>query len=368
MKIGSITGNRAWKSGEPFLLLLNTKEVLMRLGTNILLMTGLVVLVGCSSLKHSDGYIKQPTVCIDDKWYGYHQGAGCPSTTKVVAPDASQEEMAARLAALERDRSRLAEELEAARRQNGTLSSRVSDLERQLADRDREIATLRSDTADSARLSSQSQGDKDRLAAELAAARQHNEDHDRLAAESESQLAALRLRNSDLEAQLADREKELAGLRGDLSAETAKLQEAQRGLIRALRPEIDQGNITVDLNSERLLINLASGYLFGSGEDQLKPAGADALQRVGGVLKDFPEKQVHVAGYTDKVPIKGALLKKYPSNKELSDARANGAAQALRDGGVANLTAAGHGETNPVASNNTAEGRAKNRRVEVVVK
>jgi chemotaxis protein MotB len=86
------------------------------------------------------------------------------------------------------------------------------------------------------------------------------------------------------------------------------------------------------------------------------------------VLKDFPEKQVHVAGYADNVPIKGALQKKYPSNKELSDARANSAAQALRDGGVASLTAAGHGESDPIASNSTATGRAKNRRVEVVVK
>jgi chemotaxis protein MotB len=274
--------------------------------------------------------------------------------------------MADRLAALQRDRQRLADELEAARRQNDVLSSRVGDLERQLADRDRELAGLRTDAGDSA---SQPQGDKDRLAAELAAARRHIEDHDRLAAESEAQLAAARQRVDDLENQLADRDKELAGLRGDLSAETAKLKEAQRGLVRALRPEIDEGSIMVDLNSERLLINLASGYLFGSGEDQLKPAGADALQRVGGVLKDFPEKQVHVAGYTDNVPIKRALQKKHPSNKELSDARANGAAQALRDGGLtSNLSAAGHGESDPVASNKTAEGRSKNRRVEVIVR
>lgn len=152
-----------------------------------------------------------------------------------------------------------------------------------------------------------------------------------------------------------------------MSTEAAKLHEAQRGLIRALRPEIAKGDITVGLNSERLLINLASDYLFGSGEDQLKPAGADALQRVGGVLKGFPEKQVHVVDYTDNVTIKGALKKKFPSNKELSDARANGAAQALRDGGVANLTAAGHGENDPIASNNIAAGRAKNRRIEVIV-
>jgi len=350
----------------------------MRTLTTAIVMTGLVVLAGCSSSlkQHPNTYIKQPTVCID-RWYGYYLGSGCPTTAKAVAHDPSKE-MADRLEALERQRNGLADELEAARRQNDALGSRVGDLERQLADRDREIAALRTDTGDSSRLSSQlsaaqsdlsqSQGDKDRLAAELAAARQHIEDHDRLAAELEAQLAAARQRNSDLEAQLADRDKKLSGLRGDLSAEMAKLKQAERGLIRALKPQIDEKNITVDLNNERLLINLASAYLFGSGEDQLKPAGADALQRVGAVLKEFPEKQVHVAGYTDNVPIKGALQKKYPSNKELSDARANGAAQALQGGGVANLTAAGHGESDPIASNKTAEGRAKNRRVEVIIK
>ena len=307
--------------------------------------------------KHSDAFIKQPTVCIDDKdGTAITKAAGCPSTAKVAAPDPSQE-MAARLAALERDRSRLAEELEAARRQNGSLSSRVSDLERQLADRDREIAALRSGSSDTARLSSQlsgAQSEKDRLAAELAAARQHNEDHDRLAAESEAQLAAARQRIADLEGQLGESKGSLA--------------QAERNLLKALQPEISKGTVSVNQTGDALTINLASSLLFDSGQDQLKAGGADALQRVGGVLKDFPEKQVHVAGYTDKVPIKGALLKKYPSNKELSDARANGAAQSLRDGGVANLTAAGHGESDPIASNNTAAGRAKNRRVEVVVK
>ena len=350
----------------------------MRTRKSLTVLIGLVVLAGCSSLKnHPTSYIKQPTVCIDKKWYGYYQDSGCPSTAKAVVPDTAQE-TAARLADFERQRNGLADELEAARRQNNALSSRVSDLERQLADRERELDALRADTGDSSRLSSQlsaaqsdlsqSQRDKDRLAEELAAARRHIDDHDRLAAESEAQLAAAKQRAADLESQLADRDKELTGLRGDLSAETAKLQEAQRGLIRALRPEIDKGDITVNLNSEHLLINLASSYLFGSGEDQLKPAGADALQRVGIVLKDFPEKQVHVAGYTDNVPIKGALQKKYPSNKELSDARVNGAARALQDGGVANLTAAGHGESDPIASNKTAEGRSKNRRVEVIIK
>lgn len=316
----------------------------MQMFQTTVVITGLAAMLGCSSpLVQPSSYITQPEVCIDKNWYGYHQGSGCPSTTKAVVPDASQE-MAARLAALERERQRLAEDLEAARKHNGTLSSRVSDLERQLADRDRELAALRSGAGDSARLASQlsaaqsdlsrAQGDKDKLAAELAAAKQ---------------------RIAELEAQLNQS-------KGDLA-------KAEKDLLKALRPEIARGTVSVSHAGDALTINLASSLLFDSGQDQLKAGGTDALKRVGAVLKDFPEKSVHVAGYTDNVAIKSALKKKYPTNQALSDARAESAAQALRDGGVTgNLSAAGHGESNPVASNNTAEGRAKNRRVEVIVK
>ncbi len=312
----------------------------MRISTTIMVLTGLVTPMGCSSSgQQSRSYIKQPEVCIDKKWYGYHQDSGCPATVTAVASDP----MADRLAALERDRQRLADELEAARRQNGTLSSRVTELERQLAERDREIAGLRSGSGDAAALTSQlsaaqddltqSQSEKDRLTAELAAAKQ---------------------RITDLE--------------GELDQSKGSLVKAERDLLKALRPEVSKGAVSVNHSGDALTINLASHFLFDSGQDQLKEGGADALKRVGGVLKDFPEKAVHVAGYTDNVAIKGALKKKFPSNQELSDARAASAAQALRDGGVNNLTAAGHGESEPVASNNTAAGRAKNRRVEVIVK
>ena len=307
------------------------------------------------------------------------------------------DDMASRLAALEKERQRLADELAAAQKQNGTLSSRVSDLERQLADRDRELAALRSGAGDSAKLASQltaANSERDRLAAQLAAAQSGAGDAGKLAAELaaakqriadlEAQLAAMgaaagdkdklaadlaacKQRVADLERQLADRDKELAGLRGDLSSEMSKLKEAQRGLIKALRPQIDKGTIMVDLNNERLLINLASGYLFGSGEDQLKPAGADALKQVGAILKDFPEYKVAVDGHTDNRPIRSSLKQKFPTNKELSEARAANAAKALGEGGLASSTTAGYADSKPVAPNTTDAGRAKNRRVEVRV-
>jgi chemotaxis protein MotB len=303
----------------------------------VLALTGLAVLVGCSS------YVKQSSVCID-RWYGYVQDGGCPTAAKAAAPDPSAD-LAARIAALERERQQLTDDLDAARRQNGVLSGRVSALESQLAARDRELDGLRAGSGDRERLMSQlssSQSDKDRMAAELAAAQQ---------------------RIADLERQLA-----AAKAAQPAPSPAAQLESAKQGLIRALRPQIAKGEIAVDLNSERLLINLASGYLFGSGEAELKPGGAEALKKVGDVLKDYPEYAVAVDGHTDNRPLRKTLKKKFASNQELSEARAVSAAKALAEGGLRTAATAGHADTQPVASNSTEAGRAKNRRVEIIVK
>ena len=317
----------------------------MQISKTITLAASLVALAGCAS------WDKSP-IC--DKSHGWEAW----SDVRCNPAEASKD---------------IAADLAAAQKQNGALSSRVSDLERQLADRDRELAALRAGADQSARLASQlsaaqSNMDQSRtrvsdLERQLAAAQTTGAEKDKLAAE----LAAAKQRQAELEAQRAERDKELAGLRSDLSAEMAKLQEAQRGLIRALRPQINKGDIAIDLNNERLLINLASGYLFGSGEDQLKPAGIDALKQVGTILKEYPEYKVAVDGHTDNQSIRGELMKKFPTNMELSEARAANAATALGEGGVSASTTHGYADTKPVKPNTTADGRAKNRRVEVRV-
>lgn len=373
----------------------------MRMYKTSILGLSLLILSGCSSWQ---------SMCPDN---GFQYRICPPGKAQPTV-----KELAERIAALEKERDRLSAALASANQQTAAMTTQTQVLESQLADRDRELAALRISAAASSKLASQltsAQGDldqtktqmaelqgllaasqfsstsdkerlaalearareKDKLTADLAAANQRIADLETQLAVLTSasgnknkltaDLAASTQRVSELERQLADRDKELAGLRGELSAEMAKLREAQRGLLKALRPQIEKGDITVDLNNERLLINLASNYLFGTGEDQLKPAGVEALKQVGAVLKDFPEYKVAVDGHTDNRPIRSALKKKFPTNKELSEARAANAAHALAEGGLGGATTHGYAETKPVAPNKTDAGRAKNRRVEVRV-
>jgi chemotaxis protein MotB len=279
---------------------------------------------------------------------------------------ADREQEVAALRASAGDSSRLASQLSSTQGELAQANGRISDLEKSLAAAGTAASASEAASRENVRLAAElaaAKDEKNRLVSELAALQGSAGDKDKLAGE----LAAADRRIADLEKQLGDRDKELASLRGELSTEMAKLGKAQGGLVRALRPQIEKGDITVDLNNERLLINLASNYLFGTGEDELKPAGANALKQVGAVLKDYPEYKVAVDGYTDNQLIRSSLKKKFPTNKELSEARAANAAKALAEGGLSNATTTGYADTKPVEPNTTAEGRAKNRRVEVRV-
>jgi len=254
--------------------------------------------------------------------------------------EAAPSDMILRLAAADRDRQQLVDELAVA--------------QGQLADRDASLASLQSQLDQ--RVAAQSEQDEaaSDMSSRLAAA-----DRDRQQLVDELAVA---------QGQLADRDASLASLQSQLDHNQSHLANAEKDILKALQPEISKGTLLVQQSGNALTINLDSSLLFDSGQDRMNADATDTLKRVGSVLKDFPEKQVRVAGYTDNVAIKGDLQKKFPSNKELSDARANTAAQALRDGGVsANLWAAGHGDSNPIASNTTATGRAKNRRIEIMV-
>jgi len=110
--------------------------------------------------------------------------------------------------------------------------------------------------------------------------------------------------------------------------------------------------------------------LFDSGESVIKPAGLEVLRRVGTILKKVEGREIEVQGHTDNVPIVGQLAKRYPTNWELSTARATNVARFLQDAAKLEPTllfAAGFSEYRPRAPNDTEEGRRRNRRIEILL-
>jgi len=113
-------------------------------------------------------------------------------------------------------------------------------------------------------------------------------------------------------------------------------------------------------------VELSENILFDSGKDELKKEGQEALTQVAGVLSSIANRDFQIAGHTDNIPIKSA---KFPSNWELSTARAVEVTRFLADKGVdpSRLSAAGYADTQPVASNSDGDGRRQNRRIEIVL-
>ncbi len=138
-------------------------------------------------------------------------------------------------------------------------------------------------------------------------------------------------------------------------------------MVGSLQKEIDAGNVKISQMSDRLTVNLLDKVLFPSGSTKIEKGGEDALGKIADVIKNYADKRVVIEGHTDNVPVGGALKTKYPTNWELSAARATTVARFLAEKGVdpKRMAAIGFGEYRPVNSNDTPEGRKTNRRIEI---
>jgi chemotaxis protein MotB len=141
-------------------------------------------------------------------------------------------------------------------------------------------------------------------------------------------------------------------------------------LVDKMEAEIQRGEITISELQGKLTVNMVEEILFDSGRADIKPAGLKVLGRVGDILKDVADKEIRVEGHTDNVPISSRLREKFPSNWELSSARANSVVHYLQETvGIEGerLSACGFSQYRPIADNDTAEGRARNRRIQIVL-
>jgi len=144
-----------------------------------------------------------------------------------------------------------------------------------------------------------------------------------------------------------------------------KMRRMAKEIMEVLSPLVRQGKVSVTEGLKGITVEINASVLFPAGEAQLQSAAVKALRAVAEVAApaEFP---ITVEGHTDPTPI--ATLQ-FPSNWELSGARASSVVRLFIDAGVApqRLTATGYGEQRPVASNETAEGRARNRRVTILI-
>lgn len=140
-------------------------------------------------------------------------------------------------------------------------------------------------------------------------------------------------------------------------------------LNQKLTSELGADTAQIQQMQDELKVTLVNSVLFSEGGYELHSAGKAALAKIAPTLAALKGPQIAVRGYTDNEPIGGALKERFPSNVALSSGRADAVVAYLTQKGVPAgiMSAQGFGDADPMAGNDTAEGRAKNRRVEIVI-
>lgn len=152
---------------------------------------------------------------------------------------------------------------------------------------------------------------------------------------------------------------------GALRREKEQLTTIARNILNVLAPLIRQGKVRVTQNSRGVSVEINASVLFAPGEAKLTNESSQALKAVAAVVKSDTHA-IQIEGHTDNLPISNAA---FPSNWELSAVRASSVVRLFIDNGVAEtrMVAVGHGSNQPVQDNSTAEGRQRNRRVQLMI-
>ncbi len=243
-----------------------------------------------------------------------------------------------------------------------SLCERTADLEGILASTEKDLASTKSDLE-------ASRNQVKNLTEDLASSKKQYED---LKKSSGAQVAGL---SSDLQAkqrELAEKE-ELLKNREERLKMLEEIVKKQDELMKALSNRVkdalmgfDADELSVEMRDGKVYVSMSDKLLFKSGSDAVEPKGVEALNKIAEVLKKNSDISMAVEGHTDSIPIK---TNRFKDNWDLSVARATSVVRILTGNGVEpdRLIASGKGEFSPKASNSTKEGRATNRRTELVL-
>ncbi len=271
------------------------------------------------------------------------------------------------------------------KRENRQLSSDNEKLQSELNKANSDLAQLNKDYEEAS-------SRRDRLQSELGALQSNYDNlrnsYDALESNSSAALAENNKKNRELLAQLEAKELALAEensrlqkmqrelqQRSDRVAELENLIASKDAAMRNLKDAISRAltdfegkGLTIEQRDGKVYVSMENKLLFGSGSWAVGESGRKAVQQLGTVLAQNPDISVLIEGHTDNVPYAGSGQVR--GNWDLSTKRATAIVNILRENtdiDPGNLTAAGRGEHAPVASNDNPEGRAKNRRIEVIL-
>ena len=279
------------------------------------------------------------------------------------------------------------------------LEARFADLKSENQDLDRDLTTANrlknKFETESARLNEElekTKAERDQLASQYASTKTNLENlqqsYDALEANSSKTLAENSKKNRELLSELDEKQMALATeqarlekLQRDLAERSQRVDELESMIaskdakMRALKDAISKAlvdfegkGLTVEQRNGKVYVSLENKLLFDSGSWTVGSNGRKAVQQLGSVLADNPEIAVLIEGHTDNVPYGGNGP--ISNNWDLSTKRATAIVEILSQNSSINpqnLTAAGRGEFAPVAPNTSAEGKAKNRRIEVIL-
>ena len=201
-------------------------------------------------------------------------------------------------------------------------------------------------------------GQRDELDKDLKA---KTDDLSKTAAEKRQKIADLEAENTKLKENVAQLQTK--------SQEVEKASNTYKELLQEMKGEISQGQVTITELKGKLTMDVVDKILFASGESKVKKEGLEVLSRVVEILKNVKDKNIRIEGHTDNVQITSRLAKVYPTNWELSAARAINVTKYLQQQGIDPkiLSSTAFGEFQPLADNNTPEGKAKNRRIAIIL-
>ncbi len=175
--------------------------------------------------------------------------------------------------------------------------------------------------------------------------------------------------NTELAQDLKERSATLAALESTVEKQNFS-SVLQRKIEQELKDKINMQEVKIESIEDKLKVTFVDKILFDLGSTVIKPAGRATLLQIANSLKDEADQLVMVEGHTDNLTIRSNLKARFPSNWELSAARATSVVRFLQDQGnldPTRLSATGRSYYKPVASNETPDGREQNRRIEIIL-